>query len=250
MSGKKRLLNKEYPNFEFEKGLWKRDFQIVAGVDEVGRGCFAGPVVAGVVSFARNSSFQFPLINKKGEKVIINDSKKLSAGKRLIAYDWIKENAIAWGVGIGTVAEINRLGMSKATASAFRRAVSSANKRLSDRIDFLLIDAFYIPYVVGLRMPIIFARKRGKTPNASSRQMAIVKGDEKSITIAAASIIAKVYRDSLMVTIGTRPKYKKYGWVSNKGYGTKLHRDAIIRYGITGYHRKQFINTYLAKLNQ
>ena len=111
---------------------------------------------------------------------------------------------------------------------AFRRAIKNCGKR----IDYLLVDAFYIPYVKGLR-------RKNQTP--------IVKGDTKSVSIAAASIIAKVYRDKLMRAISEDPKYKKYRWQENKGYGTLRHRKAIMKYGITKLHRKKFVETFFKK---
>jgi len=115
---------------------------------------------------------------------------------------------------------------------AFRKSIAQAKKRLGKRIDYLLIDAFFIPFVRG---------------NPRDRQMAIIDGDEKSLSIAAASIIAKVYRDKIMLRLGKRPKFKKYGWGRNKGYGTKAHQSAIRKYGITRYHRKAFVKNFLPK---
>ena len=211
------------PNFRVEKKLWKR-FTYVAGVDEVGRGCFAGPVVAGCVVFAQHS--QIP------RSVRIDDSKKITPRQREKGAKWIKENATSWGVGEVSTSVINRLGMAKATKTAFRKSVSEARKRLGKSIDYLLIDAFFIPYVRG---------------NPKGRQMAIVAGDEKSLSIAAASMIAKVYRDRIMLKLGKKPKFKKYGWGRNKGYGTKAHQLAIKKYGITRYHRKAFVKNFLPK---
>ena len=180
------------PNFSFEKRLWKRRYKFVAGLDEVGRGCFAGPVVASAVSFAMMADSQWLIVKKdlKALNIRIDDSKKLTRKRRGLADSWIRENAVTWGVGEASVAEINRLGIVKATNIAFRRAIGSANRRLHFRIQYLLIDAFYIPYTRDY--PI-----GGYLPE-NSRQMAIVNGDEKSLSIAAASIVAKVYRDLLM----------------------------------------------------
>ena len=218
------------PDFEFEKKLHKKGYRLIAGVDEVGRGCFAGAIVAGCVIFSKNtiSTFKgFPLQGSR--RIIINDSKKLSPRQRERADKWIRKNALATGIGQASVSQINRLGIKKASEIAFRKAI----KDTGIEIDYLLIDAFYIPYVKGLR------RKN---------QKAIVKGDTKSISIAAASIVAKVYRDNLMRTLGKRSKYRKYGWDKNKGYGTKKHRKAILKYGITRLHRKTFVNTWIGKL--
>ena len=234
------------PDFRFEKRLWEKGFNVVAGCDEVGRGCFAGPVVASVCIFAPNSNLQLPIYNDKGEKIYINDSKKLTVLQRERANDWIKENCVAWGVGLGSVAEINRVGMTKATNSAFRRAIKSVKEKLNTGVEYLLIDAFYIPYIRGLRVSNKNGIKDRIKPNISkgtSRQLAIINGDEKSVSIAAASIIAKVYRDNLMVNLSKR--YDKYGWEANKGYGTRKHTDAIRKHGLTKYHRKQFVTTFL-----
>ena len=218
----------KFPNLDFENNLWSEGIHFLAGVDEVGRGCFAGPVVASAVAFAPMSNYQFPIFNEREEEIIIDDSKKLTKLQREKAEEWIKENAITWGIGEASAALINRLGMGKATKVAFRKAVKAASQ--NSKLEYILVDAFFIPYLNG------FPR---------SKQMAIVNGDGKSVSIAAASIVAKVYRDSLMEKIGSRKNYKKYDWISNKGYATKHHRDAILKYGITGYHRKQFVDTYL-----
>src|SRR3989344_317162 len=243
---------KKLPNFSYEKRLWKKGYKFVAGCDEVGRGCFAGPVVAACNVFMPQNpknKFQIP------KNIKIDDSKKLSETQRNIAAKWIKDNCLTWGIGIGRVSEINRLGMTKATSSAFRRAITNANKRMASRVDYLLIDAFYIPYTRGLRMPLKTEKLKNKRikelkySKLSGRQLAIINGDEKSLSIAAASIIAKVYRDKLMKNLSKRPKFKKYVWDKNKGYGTRQHREAILKYGSTKYHRKKFVETYLSKNN-
>ncbi len=244
------------PNFNFEKKLWKKGFRFVAGVDEVGRGCFAGPVVAAAVAFAPNSKFQFPISNEQGEKIVVNDSKKLSSSQREKADYWIKENALSFGIGEASVALINKLGMSKATQIAFRRAVSKANLKLRTKkgrqIDYLLLDAFYVPFIRGLPKQRGKKLKGSKTfkdgltkLNSKARQLAIIDGDERSLSISAASIIAKVYRDKLMETIGKRRPYQRYDFIHNKGYGTKKHQDAIRKYGISRFHRSKFVETFL-----
>ena len=207
------------PDYFFEKKLYKKGYRCIAGVDEVGRGCFAGSVVAAGVIL---NSGALPL----DRSIVVNDSKRLTPMARERASYWIKRNALCYGIGWATVAQINKLGIKKATEIAFRKAIA----RCKLKIDYLLIDAFYIPYVKGLR------RKN---------QKAIVKGDTKSISIAAASVIAKVYRDDLMRKLGNEPKYRKYGWGRNKGYGTLRHRKAIKKYGLTRLHRKQFVATWL-----
>ncbi len=217
------------PTFSFEQGLWEKGFKHICGVDEVGRGSFAGPVFAGAVVFAPFSSFQFPIFNKFSKRILINDSKRLTAKQREAAASWIKENAIGWGVGSASVGQINRLGIKKATEVAYRRAIRGVDVLVSN-IEYLLIDAFYIPNVRGLG--------RGK-------QLPIVKGDNLSFTIAAASIIAKVARDEYMSELGKQAEYRNYYWGKNKGYGTRDHRTAINCNGATVHHRTQFINNYL-----
>jgi ribonuclease HII len=232
------------PDFNYEHKLWKTGFKFIGGCDEVGRGSFAGPVVCACVSFHPDTIFTLQGENLKGIK--INDSKKLTAPQRKTASEWIRNNCLAWGVGVGTVAEINKLGMSKATNSAFRRAIKMVKSKFNIRVNYLLIDAFYIPYVRGLKVGIkngIKERKDPNNPKGNSRQMPIINGDEKSISIAAASIIAKVYRDKLMVKLAK--KHKNYGWEKNKGYGTSQHRNSIKKHGLSKYHRKQFVETFL-----
>ncbi len=215
-------------DLRYEKELWRKGISVVAGADEVGRGCFSGPVAAGCVVF--------PPTFKGGslQGIRVDDSKKLTAKQREVADKWIKKNALGWGVGEASAALINRIGIVAATQMAFRRAIANTNLKLKAKglknIDFLLVDAFYLPYVRGLR------RKN---------QLAIVNGDEKSFSIAAASIVAKVYRDKLMQSLSK--KFPKYGWVRNKGYGTREHRETILAHGMTKYHRKQFVETFLNK---
>lgn len=209
----------QLPDFSYEITAWRNGNKVVAGLDEVGRGSLAGPVVAGCVVY------QDVVLD---EKVLINDSKKLSSNQRKLADLWIRENAYGFGIGLASVTEINKLGIKKATDVAFRRAI--VNSKLA--IDHLLIDAFFIPYTRSL------SRKK-QTP--------IIKGDGLSISIASASIIAKVYRDTMMIEKSQRPKYSQYEWDKNKGYGTKKHIDSIRKYGVCNYHRKQFVKSALSK---
>jgi len=248
------------PSLKYEKRLWRRGFKYVAGVDEVGRGCFAGPVVAAAVVLAPITNYKLQITNGKhlefrinnSELIYIDDSKKLTDFQREKADKWIKTNALGWGIGEVSPALINRIGMGKASRMAFRKAIRAANSKLqilNYKLDYLLIDAFYIPYLDG------FPKGRNKLKGSKnpkykngSKQLAIIKGDEKSYSIAAASIIAKVYRDNLMISISKKNKYKDYGWEKNKGYGTSSHRKAILKYGISGYHRVHFVNTFIRKL--
>ncbi|HWY78836.1 MAG TPA: ribonuclease HII [Candidatus Sulfotelmatobacter sp.] len=194
------------PTFEYESKLWDQGFQFIAGVDEVGRGCFAGPVVAAAVILPSN----FSITNK------IDDSKKLSSKVRKELAVIIKEYAIAYSIAEVSVSIINQIGIGKATQKAFRKTI----KELSTKPDFILIDAFYIENLT---------RKNQKP---------IVHGDGKSISIAAASILAKVYRDELMQRI--HQQYVAYDFFTNKGYGTKKHREAIAQYGLCELHRTSF----------
>ncbi len=227
------------PDFSFEKKLWREGNKYIVGLDEVGRGAFAGPVVtAGVIFHPRGERLK---VKGKNSRVRINDSKQLTARQRERADKWIRENSLAVSVCSVSAKRIDRVGISKATHSGFRRVVKSIQEQLSHPVNFILIDAFYIPK---LRAFPLLKNNR--------RQRAIIDGDAKCFTIAAASIIAKVYRDGLMIHLSERRDYrtssgqraagKKYGWEKNKGYGTKFHQAAIKKYGLTGYHRKSFIH--------
>ncbi|HEX6976844.1 MAG TPA: ribonuclease HII [Patescibacteria group bacterium] len=212
------------PDFKYEKSLWKKGYRVVAGCDEVGRGCFAGPVVSSCVVFQKDLIIP--------SDILINDSKKLKPNQREKASIWIKKNCLTWGIGEASVSVINKLGIVPSTYMAFRKAIISANKKINSPIDYLLIDAFYLPYIKGLK------RKN---------QMPLIKGDAKSISIAASSIIAKVHRDKIMLTLSKNPKYQNYGWGRNKGYGTREHQNAIKEFGTTNLHRSLFVETFLSK---
>lgn len=232
-----------YPNLRFEKDLWKSGVKYIAGIDEVGRGSIAGPVVAGCVVFSKK-------IKIDKSKIRIDDSKRLTSKRREKACVWIKKNCLTWGIGEVSALEIDGIGIVKATRKAMRMAIGKANQKLNDRIQYLLIDAYYLPYTRGIRMPIKTHRNSIKYKNISAsggRQKAIIKGDQKSTSIASASIIAKVYRDQLMMKLGKRKKYIKYGWEKNKGYVTKTHISGIAKYGITTHHRRSFILSDLKK---
>ncbi len=194
------------PTLRFEKKLWKQGFNLVAGIDEVGRGSFAGPVVAASVVFSPDC------IIPKG----IADSKLLSPKIREKLAVKIKSQALYWAISQVSVGVINIVGIGKATQIAFRKVV----KNLRVKPDFLLIDAFYIKRL---------NRKK---------QLAVKNGDKISTSIAAASIIAKVYRDNLMKKLHL--KYPNYGFSRHKGYGTKLHQEAIRVHGLSKLHRASF----------
>lgn len=207
------------PNFSCEKKLWKK-YPIVIGVDEVGRGALAGSVVTGAVAFKAGQI--------KNKDIKIDDSKRLKHTQRVKSAKWIKKNCLASALGSSPVSYINRYGIVKATHRAFRVAIRELLKKVNTRSrKYLLVDAFYIKYVreIGLK-----------------NQKAIIKGDQKSISIASASIIAKVHRDRLIAKLGnSNKKYRRYGWGRNKGYGTKEHIAAIKKFGATRHHRKLFL---------
>lgn len=194
------------PTLELEKSLWKKGFHHIAGLDEVGRGSFAGPVVVGAVIFPQD------VVLPDG----IADSKLLKPRQREKLEARIRNQALAWSVAEVSVTVINKVGIGKATQIAFRKSI----KLLSKSPDFILIDAFYIKHL---------NRKRQKP---------VKNGDKICASISAASIIAKVHRDKLMKKLYR--KYSEYGFAKHKGYGTKRHQEAIRKYGLTRIHRKSF----------
>ena len=196
------------PNFLFENKERSLGARVICGVDEAGRGSWAGPVVAAA------AILDYPLL-PIGLLNSINDSKRLSLKKREEIYSSLVE-LVCYGVGISSVSEIDQINILQATMLAMSRAVLE----LKREIDIALID--------GNRSPII--------PGVEAK--CIVKGDEKSISIAAASIIAKVTRDRIMVGLGK--KFKEFGWERNAGYGTSEHKDALLYFGPTPEHRKSF----------
>lgn len=193
----------------FEKIAYQEGYQIIAGIDEAGRGPLAGPVVAAAVILPPG------YLNAE-----IKDSKKLSAGKREELYEIINKEAVAIGMMVVDADIIDRVNILQATLQAMRDAVLE----LPASPDFLLIDG-------NQRIPIL-------TP-----QKPIVKGDSLSISIAAASIIAKVSRDRIMEMY--HRQFPQYNFQQNKGYGTKEHLDAIKQFGICKIHRKSFHVKYL-----
>jgi ribonuclease HII len=195
----------------FEKIAYQEGYQFIAGIDEAGRGPLAGPVVAAAVIFPPD------YVNAE-----INDSKQLSARKREELYEIIKSEAVAIGMGIVDADIIDRLNILRATLQAMREAVLE----LSTSPDFLLIDGLQC-------IPLL-------TP-----QKPLVKGDSRSISIAAASIIAKVSRDRIMEMY--HRQFPQYNFLQNKGYGTKEHCSAIKQFGMCKIHRKSF---HVKNLNQ
>ena len=188
-----------------------KDCQAICGIDEAGRGPLAGPVVAAAV-----------ILPKDCEILYLNDSKQLSAKKRELLYDEIMEKAVSVGVGYATPQRIDEINILHATYEAMRQAVN----KLSVCPDILLNDAVRIP---GLSM----------------QQVPIVKGDAKSVSIAAASIIAKVTRDRLMMEYDKA--MPQYHFAANKGYGSAEHIEALAVYGASPIHRRSFITHFKVK---
>lgn len=186
-----------------------KSYMYVCGIDEVGRGPLAGPVVAGAV-----------ILPKEMDILYLNDSKQLSEKKREELYDIIMEKAVSVGIGYNSPERIDEINILQATYEAMREAIS----KLDYEPDLLLNDAVTIP---GVNM----------------KQVPIIKGDAKSSSIAAASIVAKVTRDRLMVQYDSI--YPEYGFASNKGYGSQMHIEALKKYGPTPIHRKSFIGNFV-----
>jgi ribonuclease HII len=193
----------------FEKEGHEKGYVYIGGIDEAGRGPLAGPVVAAVVVFDKDTKIEG-----------INDSKKLSEKKRDELFEIIKEKAIDYGIGIVNNEEIDEYNILNATYMAMKKALNCLKKSP----DYLLIDATTIP-------------------NVDIPQNPIIKGDSKSISIAAASILAKVTRDSIMYEYDKI--YPEYGFAKHKGYGTADHYKAIEECGITPIHRRSFLKNIL-----
>ena len=195
------------PNFILEEKYFMRGFRSIAGIDEAGRGSWAGPVVAAAVVFRRK---EWPNVNNIG----LDEYKKMSANRRHKIFTIIQDNADV-GVGLASVLEIDKINILQATLLAMDRALGN----LHVTPDFSLIDGDKVP------------------PNRHPSK-SIVKGDARSNSIAAASIIAKVTRDKLM--IGLASKFANYAWENNMGYGTKKHKEGLEKFGVTKHHRKSY----------
>ena len=199
----------EIDKLKFEKEEENLGHFLIAGMDEVGRGPLAGPVVAGAV-----------ILPKDCDILYLNDSKKLSAKKREELYDIIMERAVGVGIGVVSPQRIDEINILQATYEAMRQAIEA----LPVQPDLLLNDAVTIPQV-------------------SIRQVPIIKGDAKSISIAAASIVAKVTRDRMMVDYDEI--LPGYDFASNKGYGSAAHIEALQKQGPSPIHRKSFIGNFI-----
>lgn len=220
-AGVQALINKaKKKRLDYEKELLRTEkmkeyerkyasFSYICGIDEVGRGPLAGPVVAGAVILPRDCRILY-----------LNDSKQISEKKREELYEVIMGNAVSTGLGFVSPERIDEINILQATYEAMRQAIG----KLEKEPDLLLNDAVTIPGV-------------------EIRQVPIIKGDAKSVSIAAASIIAKVTRDRLMVQYDEI--YPEYGFASNKGYGAAAHLEALKKYGPTPIHRRSFLKNLL-----
>ncbi len=198
-------------DYSYENDAHNQGYTIVCGVDEAGRGPLAGPVFAGAVILPENYTHE-----------ILNDSKKLSEKKRDLVYDDIIRDAVAWSVGIATEQEIDDINILNATFLAMKRAVEG----LGVKPDLAFIDG-------------------NRYANTGVKEVTIIKGDSKCMSVAAASIIAKVSRDRFMQEIDKQ--YPQYQFSKHKGYGTKLHYEMIEQFGISPVHRKSFLKNIIGK---
>lgn len=199
-------------SLEIEAGFWEKGFKRIAGVDEAGRGPLAGPVTAAAVIFEPGFFIQD-----------VKDSKQLNPNRRSRLYKEIIRSAIAYGIGWAWPREIDRINIRQATFSAMNRAVA----KLEPAPDKLIVDGYEIEA-------------------CRFEQESFIKGDNRSFTIAAASILAKVARDELMIRLGQ--KYPQYGFERHKGYGTAFHRQMILIHGQCPWHRKSFLKNILNSL--
>ncbi len=199
-----RGMTKPQPDFSFEEAATRRGYARIVGVDEVGRGPLAGPVVAAAV-------WLDPAAIPEG----LNDSKALTAKRREALYDVIL-NAADVSIASCSVEEIDEINILQASLRAMERAVAG----LSTKADYVLVDGNKVPPAFGLDAE------------------AIVKGDARSLSISAASIVAKIWRDRLMVDLAQQ--YPGYGWEKNAGYGTKIHMEGLRNLGVTPFHRRSF----------
>lgn len=196
------------PNLQFEQALWDQGLIRIAGIDEAGRGCLAGPVAAAAVILPSRAEVQVELDG-------VLDSKALTPTRRQKLRKAIEEAALCWSVGFAPPEEIDRFGILPATRKAIQRSLAE----LSDPPDHLLVD--YLILTEDLRP-----------------QTRLVKGDQRSLSIAAASILAKTHRDQQMISL--HQSYPCYDWKNNKGYGTASHRESIREHGPSPHHRMSF----------
>jgi ribonuclease HII len=212
-----------YPNLKEEKKLWKKGYKVVVGLDEAGRGPLAGPVVAAAVALNQKSKIKNQNEKLKFKNLLkkIRDSKKLTPPKRKELYQQIiKCPFIKWGIGKVSEKVIDKINIFEATKLAMKKAIESLKKKLKRKVDFLILDG---NFKIDLEIP----------------QKSIVKGDEKVLSCAIASIITKVTRDKIMEKYAK--KFPEYGFEKHKGYGTKFHLKMLKKYGPCKIHRKSFL---------
>jgi ribonuclease HII len=196
--------NQVTDRLKFERQLWDEGFERIMGLDEVGRGCLAGPVVAAGVVFKPNAYLPE-----------IRDSKTMSEKERIELAAIIKKEALLWSVQEGSISEINKLNILWASLQTMQKCVDAVTMEP----DYLLVDG-------------------NRFIKTLKPYTCLVKGDDRSMSIAAASILAKVYRDDLMREL--HHKYPEYSWGTNVGYPTAAHKEALRKYGYTKYHRISF----------
>lgn len=200
-------------DFEIENGYLKDGFKVICGIDEAGRGPLAGPVYAAAVILPPDCEIEG-----------LNDSKKLTEKKREVLFDIIKEKAVSYGIGTASEKEIDEINILNATFLAMKRAV----KKLEIKPDLALVDGNREPHI-----------------SDDIKEITVVKGDAKSMSIAAASVLAKVSRDRFMLEMAE--KYPQYEFEKHKGYGTKLHYEKIAEYGISEIHRRSFLKKIIGE---
>ncbi len=198
-------------DYSIENEYRKKGFDIICGVDEAGRGPLAGPVYAAAVILPSDCVIEG-----------LNDSKKLTEKKREALFDEIKEKALAYGIASADEKEIDEINILNATFLAMKRAIDS----LSVKPDLALIDG-------------------NQKPHTDIEEVTVIKGDAKSMSIAAASVLAKVSRDRFMLEMAE--KYPQYEFARHKGYGTKLHYEKIAQYGVCDIHRRTFLKKILGE---
>ena len=207
----------KYPSVTTELEMIANGYPVVIGVDEAGRGCLAGPVIAAAVAFDWDEDLQKA---RKALKKLVRDSKQISRRMRREANELIREHALAFAIGSTEADEIDRINVLQATFLAMEQAVGRIRERLPMQDMYILVDG-------------------NKTiPGAVGMQQAIIDGDAKVFSIAAASILAKEHRDTLMEKV--HELYPQYNFAKHKGYGTLEHRQAIYKHGLSPVHRKSF----------
>lgn len=199
-----------FPDIELEKKLWRKGIKYVVGIDEAGRGPLAGPVSAGAIVIDQNT-----LISP-----LVRDSKKMTLKQRESTFDFLLENSLAWGVCMVSEKEIDSMGIQDAVKKAMQGALAQVEKMLGKRAEYLIVDGLNVENILGYEM------------------LKIKEGDLLHYSISAASILAKVTRDRYMKEMAL--KYPEYGFERHVGYGTKMHIEAIKRYGICPIHRRSF----------